>query len=96
MVVVQLPRLGKRELICLLLFTCGCVVSVWRGFFFLWVHGTGYVITVDIRSHAIYSEWQTTHVPEYFGPKGFISGFRDRLGIFIWDSKVETSSSTSR
>ena len=28
----QLPRLGKRELICLLLFTCNLVVSVWRGF----------------------------------------------------------------
>ena len=25
----QLPRLGKRELICLLLFTCNYVVSVW-------------------------------------------------------------------
>ena len=29
----QLPRLGKRELICLLLFTCNYVVSVLRGFF---------------------------------------------------------------
>ena len=28
----KLPRLGKRELICLLLFTCNYVVSVWRGF----------------------------------------------------------------
>ena len=28
MVVDQLPRLGKRELICLLLFTCNYVVSV--------------------------------------------------------------------
>ena len=46
---------------------------------------------VDIRSHEVYSAWQTTHVPEYFGPEGFISGFRDRLGIFIWDFKVETS-----
>ena len=25
----QLPRLGKREPICLLLFTCNYVVSVW-------------------------------------------------------------------
>ena len=40
----QLPRLGKRELICLLLFTCNFVVSVWRGFLFLWVLGMGYVI----------------------------------------------------
>ena len=34
-VVDQLTRLGKRELICLLLFTCGYAVSVWRGFLFL-------------------------------------------------------------
>ena len=40
----QLPRLGKRELICWLLFTCNYVVSVWRGFLFLWVLGMGYVI----------------------------------------------------
>ena len=39
----QFPRLGKRELICLLLFTCNYVVSVWRGFLFLWVLGMGYV-----------------------------------------------------
>ena len=44
MVVDQLPRLGKRELICLLLFTCNYVVSVWRGFLFLWLLGMGYVI----------------------------------------------------
>ena len=42
----QLPRLGKRELICLLLFTCSYVVSVWRGFLFLWVLGMGYVISL--------------------------------------------------
>ena len=35
----QLPRLGKRELICLLLFTCNYVVSVLQGF--LLPHGTG-------------------------------------------------------
>ena len=40
----RLPRLGKRELICLLLFTCNYVVSVWRGFLFIWVLGMGYVI----------------------------------------------------
>ena len=40
----QLPRLGKRELICLLLFTCNHVVSVWRGFLFLMMLGMGYVI----------------------------------------------------
>ena len=40
----QLPRLGKRELFCLLLFTCNYVVSVLKGFLFLWVLGMGYVI----------------------------------------------------
>ena len=40
----QLPRLGKRELIFLLLFTCNCVVSVRGGFLFLWVLGKGYFI----------------------------------------------------
>ena len=40
----QLPRLGKRELICLLLFTCNYVVSVRRGFLFLLVLGMDYVI----------------------------------------------------
>ena len=34
----------ERELICLLLFTCNYVVSVWIGFLFLWVLGMGYVI----------------------------------------------------
>ena len=43
-VVDQLPRLGKRELICLLLLSCNYVVSVWRGFLFLCVLGMGYVI----------------------------------------------------
>ena len=33
-----------RELICLLLFTCNYVVSVWRGFLFLCVLGMGYVV----------------------------------------------------
>ena len=37
--------LGKRELICLLLFTCNYVVSVRRGFLFLWVLGMGCVLS---------------------------------------------------
>ena len=40
----QLPRLGKRELICLLSFTCKNVVSVRGGFLFLLVLGIGCVI----------------------------------------------------
>ena len=44
MVVDQLPRLGKRELIGLLLITCNYVVSVLRDFLFLYVLGIGYVV----------------------------------------------------
>ena len=44
MVVDQLPRLGKKELVRLLLFTCNYVVSVWRGLLFLCVLRMGYVI----------------------------------------------------
>ena len=40
----QLPRLGKRELICLLSFTCNYVVFVCGGFLLLLVLGMGYVI----------------------------------------------------
>ena len=40
----QLPRLGKRELVCLLLFTCNYMVSVRRGVLFLWVLVMGYDI----------------------------------------------------
>ena len=40
----SITSVGKRELICLLLFACNYVVSVWRGFLFLWVLGMGYVI----------------------------------------------------
>ena len=58
MAVGQLPRLGKRELICLLLFTCNNVVSVLRGFLFLWVLGMGYVILL----------WHSLSLPHnYFG-----------------------------
>ena len=41
----QLPQLGKRELICLLSFTCNYVVSVLRGFLFLCVLGMGFIIS---------------------------------------------------
>ena len=40
----QLPRLGKKGLIFLLLFTCYYVVSVLRGLLFLLVLMMGYVI----------------------------------------------------
>ena len=40
----SIHRLGKRELIYMLLFTCNYVVSARRGFLFLWTLGMGYVI----------------------------------------------------
>ena len=57
-VVDQLPRLGKRELICLLLFTCNYVVSVLRGFLFLRVLGMAYVILL----------WHFLSLPYNFNP----------------------------
>ena len=56
----QLPRLGKRELICLLLFTCNYMVSVWRGFLFLWVLAMGYVILL----------WHSLSLPYNYFAKG--------------------------
>ena len=40
----SITSVGEGELICLLVFTCNYVVSVWRGFLFLWVLGIGCVI----------------------------------------------------
>ena len=44
MVVAQLPRLGKRANLSVVVVTCNYAVSVCRGFLFLWVLGMGYVI----------------------------------------------------
>ena len=38
---------NKRELVCLLSFTCNNVVSVWRGFLFLLVPGMGCLFYSD-------------------------------------------------
>ena len=63
----QLPRLGQRELICLLLFTCNYVVFVWRGFFFLWVLGMGYVILL----------WHSLSLPYNYFTCIFSSGVQE-------------------
>ena len=39
-----ITSVGEERANCLLLFTCHYMVSVWRGFLFLWVLGMGYVI----------------------------------------------------
>ena len=40
----SIASVGEGWAICLLLFACSCVVSVWRGFLFLRVLGMGYVV----------------------------------------------------
>ena len=69
----QLPRLGKRELICLLLFTCNYVVSVWRGFLFLWVLGMGYVILLRHSLSLPYNYLKSNVLFSIFNVKFFIS-----------------------
>ena len=68
----QLPRLGKRELICLLSFTCNYVVFVWRGFLFLWVLGMGYVILL----------WHSLSLPyNYFPDTRYIKKTKNASSI---------------
>ena len=40
----SIASVGKEGAVCLLLFVCGYVVSVWRGFLFLCVLWMGYVV----------------------------------------------------
>ena len=67
----QLPRLGKRELICLLSFTCNYVVFVWRGFLFLWVLGIDYVILLwhSLSLPYNYSDMMVCSKNSTYGPK---------------------------
>ena len=73
----QLPRLGKRELICLLSFTCNYVVFVWRGFLFLWVLGMGYVILLwhSLRLTYNYFIMGKEEINNFFGLIGDIWNF---------------------
>ena len=40
----SIAPVGEEGAVCLLLFACVYVVSVWRGFLFLWVLWMGYVV----------------------------------------------------
>ena len=64
----QLPRLGKRELICLLSFTCNYVFFVWRGFLFLWVLGMGYVILLWHSLSLPYNYFETIKKKTIYSP----------------------------
>ena len=80
----QLPRLGKRELICLLLMTCNYVVSVWRGFLFLWVLGMGYVILLWHSLSLTYNYFDHCDIIQYLSP--FM-----RKSLLILPTRQETS-----
>ena len=89
-----LPRLGKRELIFLLLFTCNYVVSVWRGFLFLWVFGMGYVILLwhSLSRPIIILQSKTLHYKcicrspdRNLARSGIWLG---QIGILIWSSQI--------
>ena len=73
----QLPRLGKRELICLLLFICNYVVFVWRGFLFLWVLGMGYVILL----------WHSLSLP--YNYYGILAWLTERVKTIIHLNKIK-------
>ena len=61
---ISIIRLGKRELICLLLFMCNYLVSVRRGLLFLLVLGIGFVILL----------WHSLSLPyNYFSNRQAIS-----------------------
>ena len=72
----QLPRLGKRELICLLLFTCNYVVSVWRGFLFLRVLGMGYVILL----------WHSLNLPYNYSGQSCLPSPHSNAVLLLWVS----------
>ena len=78
----RLPRLGKRELICLLLFTCNYVVSVWRGFLCLWVLAMGYVILLWHSLSLPYNYSNSGSVNNFFFTFVFFSFFKNTLGVF--------------
>ena len=78
----QLPRLGKRELLCLLLLTCNYVVFVWKGFLFLWVLGMGYVILL----------WHSLSLPySYFGFRAGIKHHKFKHGVLVNNKSVTMS-----
>ena len=77
----QLPRLGKRELICLLLFTCNYVVFVWRSFLFLWMLGMDYVILL----------WHSLNLPyNYFTGvfSSFFFALKHRLRVLVRTASI--------
>ena len=84
----QLPRLGKRELICLLSFTCNYVVFVWRGFLFLWVLGMGYVILLWHSLSLPYNYFREILVEEWNGVaqlalRNYIASMRSRCQAVV-------------
>ena len=88
----QLPRLGKRELICLLLFTCNSVVSVWRGFLFLWVLGMGYVMLLLHFLSLSYNYFAVKTKKAYLSFSSFITQCPKSQESFIGNRKTAIKS----
>ena len=80
----QLPRLRKRELICLLLFSCNYVVSVWRGFLFLWVLGMGYVILLWHSLSLPYNSFTGKVSPKCVSANADSVGFKLACIFHVW------------
>ena len=72
MVVGQLPRLGKRALIRVLLFTCNYVVSVCRGL--LWVLGMGYLILLWHSLSLPYNYFEFRFNEKYYFDRALLLG----------------------
>ena len=59
----SIASVGEEGVVCLLLFACGNVVSVWRGFLFLGVLWMGYVVFCGAPSAfhvVVFSKYTTT------------------------------------
>ena len=94
----NLPWLRKRELICLLLFTCNYVFSNGRGFLFLWVLGMGYVILLWHSLSLPYNYFGVWEVNQYAKAEFLPIGFATNRSIYSqvyesYDSSKEAPTS---
>ena len=83
---ISVQKKHQIHIICLMLFTCNYVVSVWRGFLFLWVLGMGYVILL----------WHSLSLPyNYFIINGVIIAFMNISDIF-WNIFIISATNNNK
>ena len=80
----HLPRLGKRELICLLSFTCNYLVSVQRGFLFLFVLEMGCIILLWHSLGFPYNYYTISNIKPNFRPCTEVISYQHN-NIYIYD-----------